>query len=690
MRAAGIGTFPCEFRLVVHEATQIPKGCQTLSVAWKKGVKEVSTGPAPVVDGRADWDCTIPISSILSRRAAGNGEFQFEAKLCFLEVKGEGGDVIGNTQLDLAEFCDGHVHERDLSMVSRGGVGTNACLLRLRVSVVAHVPGLIGSVPPLEPPSLLEPAADYYAEGSPTLSNASPRRGIARSVSQLSEADANYVDIAQLALLAAAASSAPQTGPSPRQMRLRPHVSGLPKRLSSSRIGGSPTASSCATVPEPTSKFSTVLTKLPARLVALCKRQCLTSGLSSVQQEDALRLFVSALRSAREPLSSCGIVFSTVPLHAVVPTLQHRSATQESTTVVGSTISATPSHPAAACPGSGISRAEGVETSDLSSCGGAGLARLKVPSAQPGLPAAPASAHTTSAWTGTTRPVKNLEMLPAAEVDQQSVPPWPPAMGAGAATVAAVAAACGSIPAGVTSSTISVATTAAEASSRVCTGHLCEMLSHLSDIRSLALALTDDEPTSPCGAPDDGVNMSPTRIGAALTSAANVFAVGVRSLAGRAGRVDQVPGAGAAAGEPAPEPQVVTPAPMRKVQSFGSLASSDTVPHECSISPGSRSRSSSVAGRRKSSITQQHASLPFRVVMSQIIHGVDEVASIGGQVLKDVGTEFGSLVMHLHELSRERDLWAHRFLACRELQYSGALCAQAMSIDQTNFAVASA
>ncbi|CAE7926700.1 unnamed protein product, partial [Symbiodinium sp. KB8] len=68
-------------------------------------------------------------------------------------------------------------------------------------------------------------------------------------------------------------------------------------------------------VPEAFSTVASSFRDLAPRLVSLCNRQCRQSGLTSAEQEDALEQLSASLRRAREPLPSCGIVFTAVPLH---------------------------------------------------------------------------------------------------------------------------------------------------------------------------------------------------------------------------------------------------------------------------------------------------------------------------------------------------------------------------------------
>jgi hypothetical protein len=80
-------------------------------------------------------------------------------------------------------------------------------------------------------------------------------------------------------------------------------------------------------------------------------------------------------------------------------------------------------------------------------------------------------------------------------------------------------------------------------------------------------------------------------------------------------------------------------------------------------------------------------SLPAHAMVRQIVLGVDQATSIGEQVLKDLSAELAALLLQLGDVARDRELWAHRFLASRELQQSAALCSQAATLDRLEFNV---
>ena len=62
--------------------------------------------------------------------------------------------------------------------------------------------------------------------------------------------------------------------------------------------------------------------------------------------------------------------------------------------------------------------------------------------------------------------------------------------------------------------------------------------------------------------------------------------------------------------------------------------------------------------------------------------GSKKIAGIGELVLKEMSAMLSALLLQLADVERDRELWAHRFLASRELQQSAALCEQAAQIDQ--------
>ncbi|CAK8999157.1 unnamed protein product, partial [Durusdinium trenchii] len=96
-----------EFRIVILEATNVPKECKSLAVSWKKGAKE-----ALVQRNRAEWNEALKITTALCR--VGSQE-HFQAKFCWLQVTSDDALLL-HDKVNLAEFCDGQVREKTLQM----------------------------------------------------------------------------------------------------------------------------------------------------------------------------------------------------------------------------------------------------------------------------------------------------------------------------------------------------------------------------------------------------------------------------------------------------------------------------------------------------------------------------------------------------------------------------------------------
>ncbi|CAJ1390625.1 unnamed protein product [Effrenium voratum] len=112
--SSAFGVVHTDFRVLVHEATNVPSWCRTLVVSWKKGVKCVSTEPAPVQRGRAEWNQPLNVSCALCR-VTKSGQVQVQAKFCWLQVFSED-SPLGHDWLNLADVCDGQVHNRTLQI----------------------------------------------------------------------------------------------------------------------------------------------------------------------------------------------------------------------------------------------------------------------------------------------------------------------------------------------------------------------------------------------------------------------------------------------------------------------------------------------------------------------------------------------------------------------------------------------
>jgi len=469
-----------------------------------------------------------------------------------------------------------------------------------------------------------------------------------------------------------------------------------------------PTTSGAATPPftEAASQHATMLRGLPARLVALCNRQCLASGLSSEEQDDALRILTTALRRAREPLSSCGILFSAVPPQAVPAAVVTASATPPvptGTALAGLPLAGTRNnangtgsprlnplvYPASLRADASPFRAPSATASMLASstAGASGQVRPPTPTGSPGspllsLPAAVANAGILGNG-GTS--------ASAVSVGGQT----PCGASAGGASAAMAVTGIGTALAGVV---------AADVGQQACTRHIYELLSYLSDIRSLALALelpqvaaaTESEPLptfslTPPAAEQDSAGMRVT-VDAGLAAPSETMAA-----------------AGQAPPEPLPPPTDAATTPVTNEAFATSAMSQATVPNGASteaaveavsVSASATSRAVSPGGANVAGTpgtapgtggeasTHSANAPPFMAstaqeqeVVSQLIQGVDQAAVAGGQALEEAGAVFSELLLRLDEVSRDREIWAQRFLAARELQYSADLCDRALRLD---------
>jgi len=623
--AAGLGAVPCDFHLVIHEATEVPFGCRSLSVSWRKGVKLISTGPATVHDGCAEWSRAIPVSCMLFRSAMRDGHVQFEAKFCWLEVTRDGGSLLGHAQLDLADFCDGQVHEQTLPVWKPSSSLGN---LRLRVSIEARGSALTRVAPALAL-NKCKVASEVASAGvSPKAKDSSPIE-----VRKTTE-DACYQDLETL--LRSASAHFPAGPSSPLSLNLAPR---RPVHRHSFSMGGTSGSSGRITGarPGPASPLAANLADLKTRLLALCNRQCHASGLTGVEQEDAICIFISELRRARDPIPSCGILFSTspppIPPGAAAPTLPAADGTDSG----------------------GPFRMQQVRDPDLE-LENASIAKVS--------PAEIASRQHTA---GNPADASTSACLPA-----RSSPVGLPA--AGLTDVS-------SIP-------------------QACTTNLYELLSHLSDIRSLVLTLMPAE-VPVCLSPTGGTHHSST---SGVSSGIRFTPVPIDDEVISPGSFMSTDLANAAATFAAAGPaEVIEPEEaFQQAEHSGVEATPDSAAPEFTFpdlaAPQSAGQDSPPSSplREMPSLSPQHSigigwkrstSQHSQLIVSQIIHGVDRATSIGEQALKDIGAEMGQLILRIHEVSCDRDLWAHRFLAAKELQYSSALCAQALQLSQADFTI---
>ncbi|CAJ1390622.1 unnamed protein product [Effrenium voratum] len=173
---------------------------------------------------------------------------------------------------------------------------------------------------------------------------------------------------------------------------------------------------------------------------------------------------------------------------------------------------------------------------------------------------------------------------------------------------------------------------------------LVELLDHLSSIRNLALALAPpisegvQVPAEVASAP-----VSPTRASLSGTAARHVLPVG------REERPESSSPEAERRAEPRTEGSPVEVAERR--------AEPRTSPVE-------------VAEPQMADL-QIEAAIATAVYVSQIVQGLDAASQQACGLVTGLETK-------LHEISRDRELWVHRYLAIQELQYAEKLCKQAM------------
>eukprot|EP00927_Polykrikos_kofoidii_P070951 TRINITY_DN67309_c0_g1_i1.p1 TRINITY_DN67309_c0_g1~~TRINITY_DN67309_c0_g1_i1.p1 ORF type:complete len:650 (+),score=77.77 TRINITY_DN67309_c0_g1_i1:100-2049(+) len=634
--SAGPGTIPCRFRLVVHEATQVPAGVRSVSVAWRKGRQVFSTGSAEVQEnGCVRWGRAVPISCSLFGTLH-DGKVMFEKKLCWLEVTSDGGGLLGHAQLDLADFCDGQAHKRVLRVWK--GTELQCGNLQLRVTIEASravagvgrpLPGLAATVPRAPPAGSETVRASEVASAAACVPLGASSRGTP-SVPQVPVLEeANLETLLRGHQLSPGGRAARSTPRALQHRKFSPHV--LLTNPRSLRTSLGPNRSSRDDLQGPTSRFAATLEELPGRLVALCTRQCLASGLTSAQQEDALRLFVAALWRTRDPASPCGIIFSAAPVR-----------------------------PSGAPPG------------------GASLAN---PLDDDAMVAPFSDGHRAS--TAITQP-------PGAHL----VPSIPATSGVAVAPQPLAGA------------------SAVDGVSHACTRHLYELLSRLSDLRSLAIALTvtgdgealTEASLSPCAQMSAAIEDAAAKFQHVQADSATETSV-VEGSGDERGHGDDVDGTADCVVGGARGSNVTAGA-----NAIGVAASTETtVGVNIAIKPDLPRSDLTVDGdgetnvlgtpslrlplprwsfrnecstRQRSRPSLSPSPHPNDVVVSQVIvQGIDEAAAIGERALKEASDELGCLLLRLNEVSHDRELWAHRFLAARELQCSGMLCERAIRLD---------
>jgi len=310
--ALGSGTVQADFRLSVVEANNVPAWCRTVAVSWKKGIKSVSTDAAPVQRGRAEWSSILEVSTTLCRSDRGASAGQVQTKLMWLQLSCDE-TSLGHAQIDLSRHCDGQAHVLNLQIVK----GNHPSAL-LRTTLKISIQATRGVLSPVEAASV---ASLVHFRLAPSLS---PSRRPHRPSSSSDRSSAQPLLAAlsgDVSPEGAAAEQRPRTfslGMSPSHRPAPSDVARERSRSKNSTMFGSPLHSHLPgpePVPEAYSSVASSFKDLAPRLVSLCNRQCRQSGLTSVEQEDALEQLSASLRRAREPLRSCGIVFTAVPLH---------------------------------------------------------------------------------------------------------------------------------------------------------------------------------------------------------------------------------------------------------------------------------------------------------------------------------------------------------------------------------------
>eukprot|EP00929_Paragymnodinium_shiwhaense_P076995 TRINITY_DN39629_c0_g1_i1.p1 TRINITY_DN39629_c0_g1~~TRINITY_DN39629_c0_g1_i1.p1 ORF type:complete len:655 (-),score=102.79 TRINITY_DN39629_c0_g1_i1:141-2051(-) len=585
---------PCSFRVVVHEASNVPIGVRGLEVSWRKGVQVESTGLAEVTEGRVQWGRSLCIKCPLFRKALmHDGKPQFESKLTWFAVKRDDGEVLGHAGLDLAEFCDFTKQERTLQVGGRG-LGSG---LRLRVSVeasgaTANNVRTAGShyeyrhmATGRTQAGTSEPIGHIGMLGSDLTVGLAASLGHAETLSQLPQmqAEGQMGGVMPIGSEIEALLRSHQLSPgtlTPRPSAVNLGELGRQFLLAQSLAPSRPRSEGA------TSRFASSFADLPSRLVALCNRQCEASGLSAVEQEDAILLFIAALRKSREPPASCGLLFSTASPRA-------------STTAYDADTGA----PAEAAPaGGGSSASSAAERAATAADGQPTSSEYQTVATLPAMPSVPEAGWISGPLT------RHSETAAAAAVD---------------------------------------------GSAHACTKHLYELLSHLSDIKSLALALLQRPGAR---SHDEEASMQdPLTPSRALAKAAATFAA--------AAAVESDPQAAFQS-----SPECVNPAGPGEALSAATAAG----PFPSAAEPP--------AGMLQPRTSNVTASLYLDAVVSQIIMAVDQAASIGEAALQQACEELGCLLLRLNEVSQDRELWAQRFLANRELQRAGLLCDRVLQL----------
>lgn len=275
-----------DFRIMVLEASNVPKEYKSLVVSWKKGAKCVSTSPATVHRGRAEWNEPIKVTTALCRVGQ---QVHFQAKFCWLQVALEDGTVVGNDKVNLADCCDGQVRERTLQIYK---AQSSFVKLKITIQAVSSIFSADEAAPVVSLPFRRSSSPRHRPSSS---SAATSVKTPLRALSDLSpEAETP-------------GRGTPGASPIQRALDLR-----RPRGKSSLALSSGQRFELDAL--EVVSQHASNTKDLAPRLMALCLRQLRASRLNALEQEEALQVFMVMLRRSREPSASCGVLFSAVPV----------------------------------------------------------------------------------------------------------------------------------------------------------------------------------------------------------------------------------------------------------------------------------------------------------------------------------------------------------------------------------------
>jgi len=594
-RAASVGCVPCTFQVQVHEAISVPPRCEKLRVAWRKGKKVVSTDLALVQAGHAKWEQDLSIDVMLFRVVRGS-QVEVEAKECVLEVREDRDELVGHAKFDLAEFCTGTVQDRSI-MVFRGGtqfVGNMRILVSISVGSsylsmatrgvnlprslfkgVAEVHPTLGPEFMPDQPAFPPMAAPASGRTSRTLSEDHAPTPVMPGVHQ-------PIDVLPAM--------------TPIQSGLCSPVPVLPPELRSMPV-----------LPEPASAYGATLTSLPARLVALCNRQCAMSKLSLMEQEDAVRMAFANLRQSYE-VTSCGILFSNASKPRGTSSLTGNSQVSKLPVVADAD-----KH----VPGEGASDKVGDGVDAPSNSGDAVDVVHEPPDVATTTETETVSEGGAQDEDGQVSTIASLPCPVNLHLDSSVIPQ---------SDIADTSAVAGDV-------------VDAGAVVHACCRSVYELMSHLSDIQSLANTLNE----------------------AGLAKQLSVqTAEPIEPVEERKHRLSSE--------ESIDSSQTDTPRQMSVVLSNNAAAFSAAAFSAAALSNESATQNVP-QGHDLPSLngSDQHA------VIAQILQGVAQAVLLSRQVMEEVSLHVHELVLRLHEVAQDRELWVHRLLAHQELHRAWTL-----------------